>query len=70
MYNARGAHFRSPDEGGVQERDLAARHRAWAERLAFDYPYVARILERVAERYDRDARREDSEALAMNRLEP
>jgi hypothetical protein len=69
VYNARGAHMRSLDEGGKQERELAAKYRAWAERLTFDYPYVASILERIAKHYDRDAEREDVEVLTMNGLE-
>ena len=69
VYNTRGVVSRSLDEGGAQERELSARYRAWAQRLAFDYPYVAKILERIAEGYDRDAEREDSELLARKRLE-
>ena len=69
VYNARGAHSRSLDEGGKQERELSAMYRAWAEQLVFDYPYVASILERIAKGYDRDAEREDSEVLVMKRLE-
>ena len=69
VYNARGAHSRSLDEGGKQERELSARYRAWAEQLSFDYPNVASILERIAKGYDRDAEREDSEVLVMKRLE-
>ena len=69
VYNARGVHSRSLDEGGKQERELSARYRGWAEQLAFDYPYVASILERIAKGYDRDAEQEDSEVLVMKRLE-
>ncbi|MYH31618.1 MAG: helix-turn-helix domain-containing protein [Acidobacteria bacterium] len=69
VYNARGVHSRSLDEGGEQERELSARYRGWAEQLVFDYPYVASILERIATGYDRDAEREDSEVLVMKRLE-
>ena len=36
--NARGVVSRGLDEGGTQERELAARYRAWAERWAFEYP--------------------------------
>ena len=68
-YNSRGVVSRSLDEGGKQERELSARYRGWAEQLAFDYPYVASILERIAKGYDRDAEREDSEVLVMKRLE-
>ena len=69
VYNSRGVHSRSLDEGGKQERELSARYRAWAQRLAFDCPYVASILERIAKGYDRDAEREDSEVRVMKRLE-
>ena len=69
VYNARGVHWRSLDEGGKQERELATRYRAWAQRLAFEYPYVARILERIAEDYDRDAERQDTDVRVRNRLE-
>ena len=69
VHNARGVVTRSLDEGGAQERELSAKYRSWAERLVFDYPYVASILERIADGYERDAEREDSEVLAMKRLE-
>ena len=69
VYNARGVHSRSLDEGGVQERALSAKYRAYAERLTFDYPYVANILERIAEAYDWEAEREDSEVLRRKRLQ-
>ena len=69
VYNARGVVSRSLDEGGVQERERSARYRAWAERLVFDYPYVANILERIAKRYDREADWEDSEVLTRMRLQ-
>ena len=67
--NARGVHRRSLDEGGRQERALTAKYRACAERLTFDYPYVANILERIAEAYDWEAEREDSEVLTRKRLQ-
>lgn len=69
VYNARGVVSRSLDEGGKQEREVSARYRAWAQRLALDYAYVASILERIAQDYDRDAQREDSQVLVMKRLE-
>ncbi len=69
IYNARGAVSRNLEEGGEQERELSARYRAWAQRLAFAYPYVASILERIARLYDRDAEREDTEVRVMKRLE-
>ena len=69
VYNARGVVIRRLDEGGVQERQLSARYRVWAERLAFEYPYVARILERIANGYDSEAEHEDSEVRARMRFE-
>ena len=68
VYNARGVVIRNLDEGGSPERKLAARYRAWAERLAFEYPYVERILERIANRYDSEAEHEDSEVRARMRF--
>lgn len=66
VYNSRGVHSRG--EGGDQERELAAKYRGWAERLHFDYPYVGSVLEGIAASYERDARREDSEATITKRL--
>ncbi len=66
VYNARGVHFRG--EGGDQERELAAKYRAWARQLDFEFPYVSSVLERVAASYDHDAEREDSEANVRQRL--
>ncbi len=55
-------------EGGEQERELAAKYRAWAERLHFDYPYVGGVLERIAESYEREAGWQDSEATIRKRV--
>ena len=41
VYNARGVHRRSHEEGGSQERELALKYRGQAKRLAFDYPHVS-----------------------------
>lgn len=68
VYNARGACWRGVDEGGVQERELAVRYRAWAAQRVIDYPYVATILEGIARMYDRDGERVDCDVLARRRL--
>ena len=68
VYNGRGVVSRSLDEGGAQERALSDKYRAWAQRRAFDYPYVADILERIAQCYDHDADREDSQVQIWKRL--
>ena len=64
--NARGAHWRG--EGGAQERELAAKYRAWAERLHFEYPYVGGVLEEIAASYDREAGWQDTDAKVAKRL--
>jgi hypothetical protein len=66
VYNSRGVHWRG--EGGAQERELAAKYRIRAERLHFDYPFMGAILEGIALSYERDAAREDSEAMSTRRL--
>jgi len=66
VYNSRGVHWRG--EGGAQERGLAEKYRNWSRQLAFEYPYVANLLEQIATGYDRDAAREDSEAAVHRRL--
>jgi hypothetical protein len=66
VYNSRGAHWRG--EGGGQERDLAAKYRNWARKLAFEYPYVANLVEGIAVTYDRQAVMQDSESAVRRRL--
>lgn len=66
VYNLRGVHFRG--EGGNQERELAEMYRNWSRHLAFEYPYVANLVERIATEYDHEAAREDSEAAVRRRL--
>lgn len=66
IHNSRGAHSRG--EGGAQERDLAAKYRGWSQKLAFEYPYVARVLEEVAASYEHEAEWHDSEAKVSKRL--
>ena len=68
VYNGGGATWRAIDEGGAQERELAAKYRRWAEQRAFDYPCVSSILEKIASDYDRQAAREDDEAKVKKRL--
>jgi len=63
--NARGAHIR--EEGGGQERDLAAKYRNWSQQL-FDYPYVGSVLESIAAAYDHEADWHDCEAKVSKRL--
>ena len=66
VHNARGAYYRG--EGGAQERELASKYRGWAQRLAFDYPYMSSVLEAIAASYDREAEWHDSDAKVRKRL--
>lgn len=66
--NSRGGYSRALDEGGDQERDLAARYRRWAKELAYEYPYVGGLLERIAASYDSQAGWEDTKAHIRQRL--
>ena len=63
-----GVVSRRLDEGGAKERELSGRYRAWAERWTFEYPDVAKMLERIASGYDREAEREDADVLVRDRL--
>jgi hypothetical protein len=57
--NSRGTVWSSPTVGGVQERDLAAQFRAWAERASDGWRRTATLLRQLADHYDEWARRED-----------
>ena len=65
--NSRGAVMRA--EGGGQERELAAKYRACAEPLSFEFPFVSQVLERIAKSYDQEAACWDVEAEQRQRLE-
>ena len=52
-----------------QERELAARYRAWAKPLALEFLFVSQVLEGIARSYDRDATHWDSEAVRRQRME-
>ena len=67
VLNSRGAVTRA--EGGGQERELAARYRAWAKPLALEFLFVSQVLEGIARSYDRDATHWDSEAVRRQRME-
>ena len=64
----RGLVTRRIGEGGHQERALAARYRDWAQQIAYEYPHVGSVLERIAEAYDRDAGQQDTNANLQHRF--
>ena len=67
--NARGASPRVVDEGGGQERELAAQYRSRAEQLrAVGYPFVSTILDRIGDSCEEDATRWDTDAKVKQRL--
>ncbi|MCW2292389.1 addiction module HigA family antidote [Pseudomonas sp. BIGb0408] len=64
--NGRGVHWRG--DGGDQERGLASKYRNWAYQVRSSYPFVARLLESIAEQYDYEAEAEDTDAQVRRRL--
>jgi hypothetical protein len=67
VYNSRGVHWRG--ESGNQERELAEKYRKWSSALRVSHPFVAsRLLMALAETYDHEASREDTEAGIRRRL--
>jgi excisionase family DNA binding protein len=62
VVNNDGVTTRGVFDGGDLERDKAARYRTWSKQVAPDSPRTGRLLRRLAEGYERDARRHDDEA--------
>jgi addiction module HigA family antidote len=66
VYNSRGAFWGR--DAGKQEQELAAKYRACAERLHFDYPYMGSVLEGIAKNYDSLSQWQESEEKIVKRL--
>jgi len=67
VYNSRGVHFRGP--GGDQERQLAEKYRKWAQQIRASSPYLAsNLLLKLADTYEKEAVREDTEEQINRRL--
>ncbi|HMS09516.1 MAG TPA: hypothetical protein PKE66_08540, partial [Pyrinomonadaceae bacterium] len=62
VFNNRGVTVRGPTSGGELERALVERYRSDADKISDDSPRTAAMLRRLAENYDRHARREDERA--------
>ncbi len=62
IYNKRGMVSKSLREGGVQERDLAAKYQVFADANKIEWPRTAKALRDVAKRYEEEAHREDERA--------
>lgn len=65
-FNRRGPTTRMPGDGGALERVLVQRYRQHAKIAGLRWPRVRRLLERVAENYERQAAREDQSAEQRN----
>ena len=59
VFNQRGCFSKSMTEGGVQERELVNKYRKQAESIRAGWPMVAAALQRIADSYASDAKRED-----------
>lgn len=57
----RGITSRALDEGGAQERELAAKYRTYADKLRTSYPNLATTLDAIADSYEDWGRKEDKE---------
>jgi addiction module HigA family antidote len=66
LYNSRGAGWRG--EGGAAERVLASKYRNSSRQIAFEYPFVANMLEGIARSYDHDAERWDTDRKIRRRI--
>lgn len=60
--NGRGVTTRDPYSGGEGERSLAARYREWTAGSKATHRRTSKILRRLAESYEHDAREEDQRA--------
>ena len=67
IVNGRGVTSRGLEDGGDQERTLAATYRANAEALADEAPRVAGLFRRIAASYEGDARSNEGNAERFRR---
>ena len=64
-YNLRGVTTRALDDGGRQERAIAAELRADAERLRIEFPRTAAMLVTMADDYGTEAEDENVRSKVM-----
>jgi hypothetical protein len=61
-FNQRGSFTKALYDGGKQERALATQYRSWADAVG-NWPRTRALLRRIADDWDRQGERADSEAL-------
>lgn len=61
LIEKRGPTWRNPNDGGDQERELAVKYRRYAEETRLDWPRTSALLDRIAQYYDSEGRREDQD---------
>ncbi len=66
IQNARGATWRG--EGGAQEHGLAEQYRRWSREIAFEYPFIADMLDQIAASYEERAKWWDNRSRVEERL--
>ena len=54
-FNLRGVTRRGPLDGGLQERSLAELYRSSSGTISAKWPFTGQVLQKIADRYDRDA---------------
>ena len=59
IYNKRGVHSKFIDDGGLQERQIAATYQRYAAAVGDTHPRTAAMLRRIANAYEFDAHYED-----------
>jgi hypothetical protein len=64
ILNSRGVTWRALDTGGQPERALADKYQDYAQRVGTQSPRTKRMLQRIAQNWDRYARQEDQLAAA------
>ena len=65
--NLRGVQIR--DEGGQQERNIAQRYRECAHERRFEFPFVGKLLDRIAESFEKEAKWWDEETYLQTKLQ-
>jgi hypothetical protein len=61
IHNRRGVTSRAMNDGGAQERDLAAYYRRCSEETALEWPRTSAVLEQIANSYEAEGTRHDED---------